>query len=797
MKSKVIITLLIAMLSIVGYAKNRTVVWNEVEVETNKYWDVNNGSKIEITRVELADDETRIWLHVETLPEYWFRIEKSMELRTGDKRYPIKRIDKMELGKEKYFRDTNWKDDIVLSFEPLPSNTTTFDFIEGDGDNFYNIYGVHNSKKAKNELITSNWRNEKTGDWEIGFYEDFAIYDCKYWNYKKKVKSGDKYSIVLVNGDTELTVSVGKNNGGKRAITIGNRKNEYSLINGSTVGDYPDKEWNASLKDSHYVIDTITLRGWIKNMPEDVKAKGNEFAVIYDDIFTGKQKSIRCKMDSLGRFELKCPFINTTEVYFDMAHIRERNVLEPGETYYFLYDFKQGKKLFMGSSSRLQNEIMAHDIMWSSNRLRERNLDAHELLEGLKNDKQKKIEEINRIVAEHPTVSERYINYMKEMIRVREGRDLMQGRFYIKNRNVPDDYLEYVGDTHWQKRTKPYTVYGDFTTFIRDYIDQLAHKRYNVDRGEYFLITDEYAKRYILKKYSEEGKLSITDDDLALMLRYADGYKEKMNKIDDENIEELRLIVKEFDEQEYVKQYNRLMEREDIKKILEEEESMLTIYNSLMILDSIGCDQDLRDIIIAKYLFKELDHDCKPLSEIAMRYLEDNVRMPAAKAFVKAENDKYLALQRRDITNSKSLKSAVDVSEMSDGEKILRKMIEPHKGKIILLDIWGTWCGPCKEALSHSAEEYERLKDYDMVFMYLANRSPEESWKNVIKEYNVLGDNVVHYNLPEDQQNAIQSFLDVRSFPTYKLIDRDGNILEINADARDLERLAGIVEQIK
>lgn len=36
MKSKVIITLLIAMLSVVGYAKNRTVVWNEVEVEVNK-----------------------------------------------------------------------------------------------------------------------------------------------------------------------------------------------------------------------------------------------------------------------------------------------------------------------------------------------------------------------------------------------------------------------------------------------------------------------------------------------------------------------------------------------------------------------------------------------------------------------------------------------------------------------------------------------------------------------------------------------------------------------------------------
>lgn len=56
---------------------------------------------------------------------------------------------------------------------------------------------------------------------------------------------------------------------------------------------------------------------------------------------------------------------------------------------------------------------------------------------------------------------------------------------------------------------------------------------------------------------------------------------------------------------------------------------------------------------------------------------------------------------------------------MSDGEQILRKLIVPYHGHLILLDIWGTWCSPCKEALSHSQEEYERLKNYDLVYLYL------------------------------------------------------------------------------
>ena len=134
---------------------------------------------------------------------------------------------------------------------------------------------------------------------------------------------------------------------------------------------------------------------------------------------------------------------------------------------------------------------------------------------------------------------------------------------------------------------------------------------------------------------------------------------------------------------------------------------------------------------------------------------------------------------------------------MSDGEKILRKLIEPYKGKIILMDIWGTWCGPCKEALSHSQEEYERLKEFDLVYLYLANRSPEEAWQNVIKQFEVLGDNVVHYNLPSDQQQAVEHFVKITGYPTFKLIDREGNLLDVNADPRDLEGLAHLLDKMK
>jgi thiol-disulfide isomerase/thioredoxin len=163
---------------------------------------------------------------------------------------------------------------------------------------------------------------------------------------------------------------------------------------------------------------------------------------------------------------------------------------------------------------------------------------------------------------------------------------------------------------------------------------------------------------------------------------------------------------------------------------------------------------------------------------------------------VEKVNEHYLALENREF-DKLVLKSSDNLADLSEGEALLKKILEPYKGKFVLMDIWGTWCSPCKEALSHSTEEYERLKDYDIVFLYLANNSPQTAWENVIKEYNVSGPNVFHYNLPVKMQTAIEHHLDVHAWPTYKLFNRDGDLLDLNVDARHLDDLARLLDQMK
>ena len=782
---------------IAGAAQGKQVVWEQPSTETNTEIEGYFHTLLEITRVELAKDETRLFMHVASRPENWVRFSSGTHLVADGKHYTLKHLDGMELDKETFLTDHGYTD-VVFHFEPLPMKTQRFDFTEGDFDGAWKLLGIEDAKTRAGRLFPSNWRNVQTGDWDISFYEDFAIYDCQFWQYKQKDGSGDTYSITLENNGEEVVVNVGKNKKGLRTITIDGKRGEYSLITSITLPDYPKKDTSTEFKDSHYQTDTVTLVGWLKDMPQWMKDTGRAYEVSYENLFSGKQESSYNKMDSLGRFTIKIPMLNSSEVYADWKRTFIRTLLEPGETYFLLYDFKGGHKMFMGKNSRLQNETLAYPIQWVGAHSGKRDMDEAEamaFLDTIKASKADAMQELETTIKEHPNISDRYINYLRGHYSIEEGEALMQGRFSMKDRHVPAEYLDYVSREIWQKLPKPYTLYHAFDIFRRDYIDQLVYDKYFIKgpKHAFSVHLDMYAP--ILRRYRDAGKVTISDDELEAM----DCYRKEVIQliIRQQNEEDSQQAADDFSNKDCVKKLQQVFKREDIQKILEAEMPLMNLYQTLSILDSLGCDQEMRDIVAAGKLYNELDHERKPLSEKAMEYIEDNIKMTAAKELLLAEQEKYIALQRRDISNSENLKSADAIANLSDGEQILRKLIEPYKGKIILLDIWGTWCGPCKDALSRSQAEYERLKDYDLVYLYLANNSSDESWQNAIKMYDVTGDNVVHYNLPSQQQSAIENFLQVHEFPTYKIIDRNGTILEVNADPRNLDALENVLKQMK
>lgn len=622
------------------------------------------------------------------------------------------------------------------------------------------------------ESITDTyWRNDATGEWIIGFTPKHVIYENEVWDITNQAEKKNAYTLKLNNG---TVIKVGRLKNGLRSITVGSEKPVVcSPITTATLPDYPTKDLRKGFVDNNYQMgDSATLIGWMKDMPERGWKYGREFGVGFENLFARQQITTYANMDSLGRFSLKIPLINSSQVFIDWDRSRLSSVIEPGKTYFLLCDFKTGQRLFMGDDVRVQNELLSYPHQFANDRAEDTEsgpMGAMQFKEYTDNLRSSRMAELQERTRQHPNLSQRYIDYLTGYYLTGQGESMMQARFHMAGRELPQEYMDYVGQL-WQQKVKPYTLYRDFSTFMRDYIDQMDEKRQIDLADQTVCAVRRLAKQGIIKLTLEESKLlddySPLSKEMDRLLNYAKSHEESYQLI--EAFERNDTVVRAY------KLFGRLGEP------LEREQAALGIRSYLATIDSVGCDRNLRDIYLACYLWRFIDATRSPLSQFMMESAEQEIQLPLALSTIKTQNDKYAALQNQDMAGAASLRPSTDVGNMSDGEAILRKIIEPYKGRIVFLDIWGTWCGPCKAALKESHKLKEALKDYDIVYLYLANRSPEESWKNVIKEYNLTGDNCVHYNLPEDQQGAIEHYLNVNAYPTYKLIDKQGNIHDFN-----------------
>jgi len=618
-----------------------------------------------------------------------------------------------------------------------------------------------------NTIADTYWRNEATGEWFIGFAAKHVIYNNKVWDIANQTENMGVYTLTLNNS---TIIKVGKLKNDMRRIAIGSEEPvTCSPITTAVLPDYPTKDLRKGFVDNNYQIgDSATLIGWMKDMPNQGWKFGREFGVDFESIFARQQVSTYTKMDSLGRFSLKIPLINSSQVFIDWRRSRLSSVMEPGKTYFLLCDFKTGQRLFMGNDARLQNELLAYPHQFANDRLEEMEAGNNKAMQfKMLTDSMRlsRMAELRERIHQHPNLSQRYIDYLTGYYLTGQGESMMQARFHMPGRELPQEYMDYVGQL-WQQKTKPYTLYRDFSTFMRDYIDQLDEKR-QID------LADQIVRA--VRRLEQQGIIKLTPEESKLLDDYSPLSK-KMDRILTyaKSHEASYQLIEEFEKNDTVAKAYKLFER--LGEPLEREQTALSIRSNLAMIDSVGCDQNLRDIYLACYLWRVIDVTRNPLPPLMMEYAEKEIQLPVALSTIKTQNNKYAALQNQDLAGAASLRPSTDVENMSDGEAILRKIIEPYKGRIVYLDIWGTWCGPCKAALKDSHKLKEALKDYDIVYLYLANRSSDESWRNVIKEYNLTGDNCVHYNLPEDQQSAIEHYLNVNAYPTYKLIDKQGNI---------------------
>ena len=213
-------------------------------------------------------------------------------------------------------------------------------------------------------------------------------------------------------------------------------------------------------------------------------------------------------------------------------------------------------------------------------------------------------------------------------------------------------------------------------------------------------------------------------------------------------------------------------------------------------LDSLGFEKRLNEIFLTHYLVSEITSSRHSAPAAIIAQFDSIVTYKPCVDAVHAQNEKYQALENVDLASLGNVVSGQEIAAMSDGEAILRKITEPYRGKIVYIDVWGSWCHPCLENLKHAGELKEALKDFDIVYLYLASSTTENAWKGVIKEYNLAGPDCVHYNLPGNQQALVEQFLKVEGYPTYRLLNRNGALLDVSCHPGNLPALIETLKKL-
>jgi thiol-disulfide isomerase/thioredoxin len=109
----------------------------------------------------------------------------------------------------------------------------------------------------------------------------------------------------------------------------------------------------------------------------------------------------------------------------------------------------------------------------------------------------------------------------------------------------------------------------------------------------------------------------------------------------------------------------------------------------------------------------------------------------------------------------------------------LQDYVDLFPDKVVYVDIWASWCGPCLLEMPHSIKLQQSYEDKEVVFLFLSIDENQKRWKATIQTKNITGQ---HVFANKQLVKNLEHQYSLEGIPRYLLFNKKGELVNANVD---------------